>query len=220
MVNIGCGTGNAALLVAERGARVTGVDPAPRLLEVARTQARERRLDIAFSAGEAAALPLADAGADALLSVFAVIFAPDAHAAAAEMTRVTRAGRAHRGVRMAPHRRPARSDADSPRGGRCRGPSHHRRPGGRSIGMTGSHSRGSSVHTDSRFRSRSTASSSRPRRRRASCRHHGGTPTFSHSAIRRANPSAQQPIAAPITPRRPMTRRSTGAGHRVDQYPR
>src|SRR6266545_2220381 len=36
VVDVGCGTGNAALLAAARGARVTGVDPAGRLLEVAR----------------------------------------------------------------------------------------------------------------------------------------------------------------------------------------
>lgn len=88
VVDLGCGTGNAALLSAERGARVTGVDPAPRLLGVARERAHERELDIAFSAGEAAALPLTDASADILLSVFGVIFAPDAHAAAAEISRV------------------------------------------------------------------------------------------------------------------------------------
>ena len=31
VVDVGCGTGNAALLAAARGARVTGVDPALRL---------------------------------------------------------------------------------------------------------------------------------------------------------------------------------------------
>lgn len=42
VADVGCGTGNAALLAAARGARVTGVDPAPRLLEVAREQAAAR----------------------------------------------------------------------------------------------------------------------------------------------------------------------------------
>jgi SAM-dependent methyltransferase len=92
VVDVGCGTGNAALLAAERGARVIGVDPVQRLLDVADAQARTRGLDIELVRGEAAALPLPDASADVVLSVFGVIFAPDAPAAAAEMARVTAAG--------------------------------------------------------------------------------------------------------------------------------
>jgi ubiquinone/menaquinone biosynthesis C-methylase UbiE len=88
VVDVGCGTGNAALLAAERGARVTGVDPAARLLEVAREAAAARGLDARFVAGEAAALPLQDGEADVVLSVFGVIFAADARAAAAELARV------------------------------------------------------------------------------------------------------------------------------------
>ena len=57
VVDVGCGTGNAALLAAERGASVTGVDPAPRLLEVARAQAAARGLDATFAPGHAAELP-------------------------------------------------------------------------------------------------------------------------------------------------------------------
>jgi SAM-dependent methyltransferase len=92
VVDVGCGTGNAALAAAARGARVTGVDPAPRLLDVARAEAAARRLEVTFVRGDAAALPLEDASADAVLSVFAVIFAPDVTAAAAELSRVTRDG--------------------------------------------------------------------------------------------------------------------------------
>jgi SAM-dependent methyltransferase len=89
VVDVGCGTGNAALLAAARGARVTGVDPARRLLEVARQEADRRGLEVTFLAGEAAALPLPDASADVVLSVFGVIFAPNAQTAAAELARVT-----------------------------------------------------------------------------------------------------------------------------------
>ena len=89
VVDVGCGTGNAALLAAERGAHVTGVDPAARLLEVARGRAAARDLDARFALGEAAALPLPDGEADVVLSVFGVIFAPDPAAAAAEMARVS-----------------------------------------------------------------------------------------------------------------------------------
>jgi SAM-dependent methyltransferase len=87
-VDVGCGTGNAALLVAERGARVIGIDPAERLLEVAAAAAEERDLDAEFVPGEAASMPVSNAEADAVVSVFGVIFAPDPGAAAAEIDRV------------------------------------------------------------------------------------------------------------------------------------
>jgi SAM-dependent methyltransferase len=89
VVDVGCGTGNAALLAAAHGARVTGVDPAPRLLEVAREQAAARGFDATFVLAEAAVLPLEDGAVDVVLSVFGVIFASDPAAAAAEITRVT-----------------------------------------------------------------------------------------------------------------------------------
>jgi SAM-dependent methyltransferase len=92
VVDVGCGTGNAALLVAARGIRVTGVDPARRLIDVARQHAAVQGLDATFAIGTAGALPLADGDADVILSVFGVIFAPDPAAAAAEMARVTAPG--------------------------------------------------------------------------------------------------------------------------------
>lgn len=90
VVDVGCGTGNASLLAAARGAWVTGVDPAERLLKVARELAKERELDATFVSGDAAALPLGHGEADMVLSVFGVIFAPDPAAAATELARVTR----------------------------------------------------------------------------------------------------------------------------------
>ncbi|GAA1574713.1 methyltransferase domain-containing protein [Kribbella sancticallisti] len=89
VVDVGCGTGNAALLAASRGAVVTGVDPAARLLEVARGRAAKAGLDVDFVVGNAASIPLPDHSADVVFSVFATIFAPDAEAAIAEMVRVT-----------------------------------------------------------------------------------------------------------------------------------
>ena len=89
VLDLGCGTGNAALLAAARGAIVTGVDPAARLLEVARGRAAESGLDITFALGDAAAVPMESGSVDVVLSVFGVIFAPDPVAAAAEMARIT-----------------------------------------------------------------------------------------------------------------------------------
>jgi len=92
LVDIGCGTGNAALLAAERGARVTGIDPAQRLLEVAGAEAAARGVDARFLCGEASRLPLADSTAEAVVSVFGAIFDSDARCAAAEMARIATSG--------------------------------------------------------------------------------------------------------------------------------
>ena len=92
VLDLGCGTGNAALLAAERGAAVTGVDPAQRLLDVAAAQAAADGLEVTFVRAEAARLPLRDGAFDAVVSVFGVVFAPDPQLAAAELARVTAAG--------------------------------------------------------------------------------------------------------------------------------
>ena len=83
---------HTGLLAAECGATVTAVDPAPRLLQVAREAAAARGLGARFAPGHAAALPLGDGEANVVLSVFGVVFARDPQAAAAEMTRVTAPG--------------------------------------------------------------------------------------------------------------------------------
>jgi SAM-dependent methyltransferase len=89
VVDVGCGTGNAALLAAEHRASVTGIDPAQRLLDVAAATAGERGLEATFALGEAADMPLEDDSTDVVLSVFGVIFAPDPQAAAAEIDRIS-----------------------------------------------------------------------------------------------------------------------------------
>jgi len=88
VLDLGCGTGNAALIAVRAGTTVTGVDPAARLLEVARDRAAAEGAEIDFTTGNAASIPLAEASVDAIVSVFAVIFAPDPGDAAAEMCRV------------------------------------------------------------------------------------------------------------------------------------
>jgi SAM-dependent methyltransferase len=89
VLDLGCGTGNAALLAAARHATVIGVDPAARLLEVARARAADAGLDAAFALGDGAAIPVEAGTVDVVVSVFGVIFEPDAVAAAAELARVT-----------------------------------------------------------------------------------------------------------------------------------
>jgi SAM-dependent methyltransferase len=92
VVDLACGTGNAALLAAALGTEVVGIDSASRLLEAARDSAHARRLAIDFREGDLLDLPLDDDGADVLLSVFGVIFAADPHRALSEVARVVRPG--------------------------------------------------------------------------------------------------------------------------------
>jgi SAM-dependent methyltransferase len=88
VLDIACGTGNAALLAARHGATSRGVDLAPRLIDVARERAKAALLPVHFDVGDAQALPYADASFDIVLSVFGMIFAPDAQRAFAELVRV------------------------------------------------------------------------------------------------------------------------------------
>ena len=92
VLDVGCGTGNAAFLAARHSSHVTGIDPASRLLEVARARAADENKDVTFRQGEAASLPAGDASVDVIVSVFAVIFASDPAAAATEMSRVLAPG--------------------------------------------------------------------------------------------------------------------------------
>ena len=91
-LDLGCGTGNAALGLAQSGATVTAVDPASRLIGVTRERADAAGLTIDVRQGEAASIPLDDDSADLIVSVFAVFLAPDPEAAIAEMRRVLAPG--------------------------------------------------------------------------------------------------------------------------------
>ncbi|WP_211340065.1 class I SAM-dependent methyltransferase [Solirubrobacter pauli] len=90
VVDVACGTGNAALLAAARGARVIGVDGAPRLLDVARERAAAEGVEIDLREGDLAALPVEDAAADIVVSVFGVIFAAVPIDALREIARILR----------------------------------------------------------------------------------------------------------------------------------
>ena len=92
VIDLACGTGNAALRAATLGARVVGVDASARLLEVARGRARDQGVEVDFREGDLLSLPLVDRGADIVLSVFGVIFAADPARALREVQRVLRPG--------------------------------------------------------------------------------------------------------------------------------
>jgi ubiquinone/menaquinone biosynthesis C-methylase UbiE len=91
VLDLGTGTGNAALLAARAGADVTGVDPSTRLLEVA----KERVGQGEFIKATAEDLPFGDQSFDRVLSLFAVIFTDHPQKAAQEIVRVLKpAGKA------------------------------------------------------------------------------------------------------------------------------
>jgi SAM-dependent methyltransferase len=92
VIDLACGTGNAALIAASRGARVVGVDAAPRLLEVARQRALASGVEIDFREGDLLDVPVADVAADVVVSVFGVIFATDPSGALREVRRIVRSG--------------------------------------------------------------------------------------------------------------------------------
>lgn len=92
VLDVGCGTGSVALEAARRGAVVAGVEPSSRLRQVAQDLAAKEDLQLSLHDGDAAHLPFPDGGFDAVLSGFAVIFAPDPSAAATEMLRVLAPG--------------------------------------------------------------------------------------------------------------------------------
>lgn len=88
VLDIACGTGNASLLAAERGAKVTGLDLAPRLLDVARGRASEAGVEAEFVEGSMLDLPFPDASFDIVTSVFGVIFGDPPGAVAEQIARV------------------------------------------------------------------------------------------------------------------------------------
>ena len=57
VLDVGCGTGEHALLAAEQGLPATGVDAAPKAIELAKDKARQRGLDVRFVVGDALDLP-------------------------------------------------------------------------------------------------------------------------------------------------------------------
>ncbi len=92
VLDVGAGSGGAAIAMAERGLKVTAVDAAPRMAERVLARAAERGLTVDARAMDGQALEFADATFDAALSLLGVILFPDAECGLAEMRRVVRPG--------------------------------------------------------------------------------------------------------------------------------
>jgi SAM-dependent methyltransferase len=92
VLDVACGTGVVAITAARAGARVSGLDLTPQLLERARENARLATVEIDLREGDAEQLPFDEAVFDVVLSQFGHMFAPRPDVALNEMLRVLKPG--------------------------------------------------------------------------------------------------------------------------------
>jgi len=88
VLDVGTGTGRAALLLAREGARVTAVDPSEQMLAIARQRAAAEGARIAFDVGDAHALAFPDRAFDVVVSLRVLMHAAGWRASLAELCRV------------------------------------------------------------------------------------------------------------------------------------
>ena len=92
VLDVACGTGNAALPAARAGAHVTGLDLVSELLEGGRKKAAAAGVEIEWVEGDAEELPFESGAFDRVFSTFGHMFAPRHRQTADEMARVCREG--------------------------------------------------------------------------------------------------------------------------------
>jgi ubiquinone/menaquinone biosynthesis C-methylase UbiE len=92
VLDVGCGSGGAAIRMAAQGCVVTAIDAATRMVERTRERAGAAGVSVDARVMDGMALSYADAAFDAALSVLGVILFPDPVAGLSEMRRVVRRG--------------------------------------------------------------------------------------------------------------------------------
>jgi SAM-dependent methyltransferase len=92
VLDVAAGTGNAAIVAAQRGANVVASDLTPELLVAGELRAAAARVDLDWVVADAEALPFGNGSFDVVMSAIGVMFAPDHQAAADELVRVCRPG--------------------------------------------------------------------------------------------------------------------------------
>jgi ubiquinone/menaquinone biosynthesis C-methylase UbiE len=90
ILDVGTGTGRAALAMAARGAAVEGVDASVEMLDVARSRAARAGLRIGFGVADAHALPVGDRQVDAAICFRLLMHVVDWPQCVAELCRVAR----------------------------------------------------------------------------------------------------------------------------------
>src|SRR5258708_29163718 len=88
ILDVGTGTGRAALLFARGGAYVTAVDASEEMLAIARQRATEQRVKIRFEVGDLHGLRFPDRGFDVVVCLRVLMHAPDWQRSVAELCRV------------------------------------------------------------------------------------------------------------------------------------
>ena len=92
VLDLGCAGGFMAEALAQRGARVTGIDPAAAAIDAARIHARDGGLDIVYHTGVGEDLPYPAASFDAVVCVDVLEHVADLDKVLAEVTRTLRPG--------------------------------------------------------------------------------------------------------------------------------
>jgi ubiquinone/menaquinone biosynthesis C-methylase UbiE len=90
VLDVGTGTGRAALVLAEGGAQVTAVDASAEMLRVAEARAQARGARIAFGIGDAHHLAFDARAFDTVVSLRVLMHTPDWRQCVAEACRVAR----------------------------------------------------------------------------------------------------------------------------------
>jgi 2-polyprenyl-3-methyl-5-hydroxy-6-metoxy-1,4-benzoquinol methylase len=90
VLDVGTGTGRAAIALAARGARVTGVDASAEMLAVAERRAKEARVAVTFVRTDAHGLAFPDRAFDAVVCLRVLMHTPDWRLSLAELCRVGR----------------------------------------------------------------------------------------------------------------------------------
>jgi ubiquinone/menaquinone biosynthesis C-methylase UbiE len=92
VLDVGAGSGGAALALAKQGLRATAVDASGRMVERIKARAAQMGLPVDARVMDGQSLHLADASFDAALSVLGIVLFPNAERSLAEMRRVVRRG--------------------------------------------------------------------------------------------------------------------------------
>jgi ubiquinone/menaquinone biosynthesis C-methylase UbiE len=92
LLDVGCGDGEFASKLAQRGAVVTGLDADLMMIAAAHRRSEIENVQLTLVAGHAEQLPFDDESLDCVLAVTVLCFVQDAERAVAEMARVLKPG--------------------------------------------------------------------------------------------------------------------------------